>query len=77
MWKMLLEARANRVVNSPEVHKTIVVEDAEEAVVKMVNDRKPKVDPDEIQTKMLTEKMLREHMKPMGKLQVVLHLSDL
>ena len=57
MWKIILEQRASRVVDAPEKQKTITESDTEQAVNKMVADRKPKGDQSTIKRKQEEEKM--------------------
>ena len=57
MWKIILEQRASRVVDAPEKQKTITESDTEQAVKKMVADRKPKGDQSTIKCKQEEEKI--------------------
>ena len=61
MWKIILEQRAGRVVGAPEKQKTITERDTEQAVKKMVADRKPKGDQNTIKRKL--EEELNQRIK--------------
>ena len=65
----MLESRASRVVDCREVKKTITRVDAEEAITKMINDRKPKVDPKVVEKSLEIEKMMQKQLKVMGKMR--------
>ena len=77
MWKVLLEQRASRVVDAPEKQKTITKSDAEQAVKKMVVDRKPKGDQNNIKRELEEEKMqkLKEKLQQMSMLHCYYCLS--
>ena len=68
MWKIILEQRASRVVSAPEKQKTITERDTEEAVKKMVADRKPKGDQNTIKCKQQEEKIqkMKEQLNQMS-----------
>ena len=59
MWKIILEQRASRVVDAPEKQKTITESDTEQAVEKMVADRKPKGEQNTIKRKQEEKHMQR------------------
>ena len=63
MWKILLEQRASRVVDAPEKQKTITKADAEQAVTKMVADRKPKGDQKNIKRELEEEEIQKLNKK--------------
>lgn len=67
MWKVIIEQRASRVVNTPEDRKTITKEDCHKAVSKMLSERKPKVDSKELEQsrKKDEERMMHDRMKQM------------
>ena len=77
MWKVLLEQRASRVVDAPEKQKTIIKSDAEQAVKKMVVDRKPKGDQNNIKRELEEEEMqkLKEKLQQMSTLHCYYFLS--
>ena len=68
MWKIILEQRASRVVDAPEKQKTITESDTEQAVKKMVADRKPKCDQSTIKRKQEEEHMqrIKEHLNQLS-----------
>ena len=68
MWKIILEQRASRVVGAPEKQKTITESDTEQAVNKIVTDRKPKGDQNTIKRKLEEEHMqrIKEQLKQMS-----------